>query len=123
MADQYQGGIGGGQRGMSEQGLSGQGMRRALDQDGCVLTCTVTDCGFNKAEECWAQQIQVGDQHPTCDTFTRSTQVQQSQQEGIVMACRVSECNFNDSQNCHARGITVSTHTEHADCLTFRPKM
>lgn len=114
----------GGQGGMMNQGgqTGGQGaMGQRLDQDGCVLTCTVADCSYNKGLECWAKEIQVGDSHPTCDTYTHDGNAQPTNTEGTVMTCKVSMCNFNDDMHCHARGITVDHHSQHADCITFRP--
>ncbi len=106
---------------MGGQGMMGGGMGRRLDQDGCVLTCTAADCAYNQELECYAQQIQVGDDHPTCDTYTHDAQAHPRQQEGVVAMCGVAQCNFNQEQECHARGITVEMHSRHADCATFRP--
>lgn len=96
--------------------MKGQDVR---DEDGAVLTCTVTACSFNNAMECWAPGIRIGDDHPRCDTFTHLV-VPTAPQESIVATCGVTDCDFNDARRCAARGITVSGHTEHADCLTFR---
>lgn len=95
---------------------------KMFSQDGCVLTCAVTQCSYNDAEECCAPDIQVGDDHPMCDTFTTSA-VQKTREESAVARCMVTDCNFNQGQDCHARGITVGTHSGHADCVTFRPEM
>ncbi len=92
----------------------------AMDKDGCVLTCTVGDCGYNRELECWAPEIIVGDDHPMCDTFTTEA-VGLGGSESLVMRCQVGECHFNESMHCHARGITVDRHSGHADCITFRP--
>jgi hypothetical protein len=97
--------------------MKGQDVRK---QDGAVLTCTVADCSFNRAMECWAPQISVGEGHPSCDTFTHLS-VQTAAQESIVAACGIAECDFNDDRHCAARGVTVSNHATHADCITFRP--
>jgi hypothetical protein len=110
---------------MSKQGgmQGGQQMQMGggLDKDGCVLTCTVADCCYNQDLECYAQQITVGDDHPTCDTYSPGPQKQTSDHEGYVMNCKVGQCHFNQSDECHARGITVDFHAHHADCVTFRP--
>ncbi|MHB9003556.1 MAG: DUF1540 domain-containing protein, partial [Coriobacteriia bacterium] len=37
-----------------------------------VVTCDVMECSYNKNECCCAPSIEVGDQHPACDTFTTS---------------------------------------------------
>lgn len=111
----------GGQGGMSEQGMKPGMTGMSLSQDGCVLTCTASDCSFNRGLECYAKQIAVGDDHPKCDTYTQDMMAQPSKTEGIVMSCGVTQCNFNDQQHCGARGITVEMHQQHADCATFRP--
>ncbi len=111
----------GGQGGQMS-GQMGGGMNKAsLDKDGCVLTCTVADCCYNENLECYAQQIEIGDSHPTCDTYTPGQQKQPSDHEGFVMDCKVQQCHFNQGEQCHARGITVDFHSQHADCVTFRP--
>ncbi len=96
------------------------GMGR-MDADGCVLTCTMSDCSYNADMECWAPQIQVGDSHPTCDTYTHDDTARRSQTESMVAMCGVGQCTFNEDMHCHARGITVGQHSQHADCVTFRP--
>jgi hypothetical protein len=96
---------------------------QSYSHDGCVLTCTAAECSYNEDLECHAQQIQVGDDHPTCDTYTTGQAMgfQKQQEESVVMMCKVAQCNFNTSDQCHARGITVDHHAQHADCVTFRP--
>jgi hypothetical protein len=96
-------------------------MQMLRDEDGCVLTCTAADCSYNRMLECLAPNIQVGDDHPTCDTFTHDQNVQRAQRESIVATCKVGQCTFNDQMECHAPGITVDHHSQHADCVTFRP--
>lgn len=95
---------------------------RFMAEDGVVLTCTVTDCSYNQAEECHADQIQVGGDHPTCDTFTNSGVVETSRAEGDVGSCDMTQCHFNSDSDCDAAGVTVSWHEQHADCMTFRPQ-
>lgn len=102
--------------------MGGRGsMGQRLDQDGCVLTCTAADCAYNKDIECYAPQIQVGDDHPRCDTYEKGSGREATSQEGFVAMCGVALCHFNASQKCQARGITVDMHSHHADCATFRP--
>lgn len=94
--------------------------RMMSEQPGPVLTCLQTDCSYNKSECCYAGGIEVGDKHPTCDTYThRPTSVSSSM--SAVDICNVSECYFNQSKECHAAGITVGTHSDHPDCFTMRP--
>jgi len=88
-----------------------------------VVTCTVTECSYNDQEKCCAPQIEVGDEHPQCDTFTTSGSVRAMQQEmSKVGACRVRQCSFNTQQQCEAPGITVTHHSNHADCTSYRPE-
>jgi hypothetical protein len=93
--------------------------RDVRDQNGAVLTCTVGDCSYNRELVCWAPSIKIGDDHPTCDTFTHLS-VKPGPMESIVGSCALTACDFNDSTHCTARGVTVSNHTAHADCITFR---
>lgn len=88
--------------------------------EGHVLTCTVTECSYNQNEVCYAPNIEVGDSHPTCDTFTTQSAQPVSQGMPDVSMCRVTQCQFNQNEDCMAPGITVAHHSEHADCLTFR---
>lgn len=96
-------------------------LRRIIDEQGPVLTCTVQDCSYNRSESCHAPGIEVGSEHPACDTYTIGP-ASISADEASVMGCKVEECEFNAEMNCHAAGITVSFHSAHADCITFRPK-
>lgn len=84
-----------------------------------VETCLVEQCTYNCREECCAPDIQVGGDHPLCDTFTTG-EVQPTDTMASVGGCDVTQCHFNDSMDCMAAGITVSNHAGHADCLTFR---
>lgn len=88
--------------------------------DAHVMTCLAEDCSFNCRDECCAPTVEVGEDHPRCDTFTTG-QVAIAPGEPLVQDCKVSECHYNDSMGCMAAGITMATHSGHADCLTFRP--
>lgn len=88
-----------------------------------VVTCTVMECSYNNEERCCAPQIEVGDQHPQCDTFTTSGASNAMEQEmSRVGTCHVQQCSFNMQQQCDAPGITVTHHTTHADCSSYRPR-
>jgi hypothetical protein len=87
--------------------------------DGAVLTCTVSDCGYNKELRCFAPSIAVGDDHPFCDTYTK-TVVPPAETEAFVSQCMTTMCDFNDAYHCSARGVTLDCHAGHADCATFR---
>ncbi|MDI6715911.1 MAG: DUF1540 domain-containing protein [Actinomycetota bacterium] len=87
---------------------------------GRVLTCTVNECSYNKNNVCHAPDINVGEMHPTCDTFTQEAVSPIAQGMPDVSVCNVTECRFNLNNDCTAPGITVAHHSEHADCLTYR---
>lgn len=89
-----------------------------------ILSCSVTECAYNKNSECHTMAITVGDvDHAECDTFYRS-----SNRGGVfdlvgaVGACKVEKCSFNKSLECSAPGINVAPHSGHADCKTFRER-
>jgi hypothetical protein len=90
-------------------------------QDGAVLTCTVDDCSYNRVLECCAPTIQIGEDHPRCDTYTRLQMLDLQESAAVVGKCGVMDCGFNEGSRCAARGITVDHHSTHADCATFRP--
>ena len=84
-----------------------------------VLTCTAQDCSYNCRDICCAPSIEVGEDHPACDTFTTGM-VQIGNEESPIQDCKVSDCHFNSSWACTASGVTMVTHSGHADCATFR---
>lgn len=84
-----------------------------------VLTCLAEDCSYNCRDECCAPKVEVGSDHPRCDTFTTG-QVPISTGEPPVQECDVEDCHFNHALACAAAGITMSNHAGHADCITYR---
>jgi hypothetical protein len=84
-----------------------------------VLTCLAEDCSYNCRDECCAPMVEVGEDHPACDTFTTG-EVQMREGEPTIADCKVSDCHYNGQMSCHAPGITLLTHSGHADCATFR---
>ncbi len=88
--------------------------------EGHVLTCMVMECTFNQQEVCHAPNINVGETHPSCDTFTTGNALPIPQGMPDVSVCNVTECKFNQSNDCMAPGITVAHHSGHADCFTYR---
>lgn len=87
-----------------------------------VVTCVVTECSYNQQERCCAANIEVGDSHPQCDTFTTMGGVQSMEQDmSKVGACHVMQCALNQEHQCQAPGITVAHHGDHADCGSYRP--
>lgn len=91
-----------------------------MQEEARVLTCHAIDCSYNCATECCAPQIEVGDSHPMCDTYTRNPQVDIQTGEPPVGACKVTQCHYNQEMDCSASGITLTVHSGHADCATFR---
>jgi hypothetical protein len=89
--------------------------------EGEVLTCQVMECSYNDREICHADEISVGGNHATCDTFTTAGVANRQDDMGSVARCDILQCSFNDQQACNASGITVGHHESHADCLTYRP--
>lgn len=84
-----------------------------------VLTCLADDCSYNCRDVCCAPAIEVGAEHPACDTFTTGA-VQVREGEPGVQDCKVMDCHFNSSESCNAAGVTMIMHSGHADCATYR---
>lgn len=84
-----------------------------------VSRCEVTNCFYNNNKACHAPAINVGGDHPACDTYIAQPKHIARQEMGMVGACHVSECKHNAQLMCQARAIDVSEHSGHADCATF----
>lgn len=84
-----------------------------------VMTCLAEDCSYNCRDECCAPMIEVGAEHPACDTYTTGAVIES---DGVppVQECKVGDCHFNNATHCTAGGITMITHSGHADCVTYR---
>lgn len=87
-----------------------------------VNQCKVESCFYNRELACHAPAINVGGEHPMCDTFLSTGKHIARDGNSAVGACHVDECNFNKNLTCHADGILVAFHNDHADCETFTPK-
>jgi hypothetical protein len=87
--------------------------------DAHVLTCHVSSCSYNCADECCAPAISVGDDHPRCDMYT-TREVRLAEHSGRVTKCHVCDCHFHEIDECHAPGVTLGAHLDHADCMTYR---
>jgi hypothetical protein len=87
-----------------------------------VLSCSVSECAYNKKRECHALGIKVGSDHAMCDTFSREASMVGEEPMPSVTKCNVDICRFNMNLDCMAPGITVANHSDHADCFTFVPK-
>ena len=84
-----------------------------------VSRCAATNCFYNTNSSCHAPAINVGSDHPACDTFIAEPRHIGRKDTGMVGACHVAECRYNAELVCTAKGITVSEHSGHADCATF----
>lgn len=84
-----------------------------------VVTCLAEDCSWNCRDECCAPAVEIGDEHPSCDTFTTGAVIPANDMAG-VQDCKVSDCHFNHMMACGAKGITLGQHQDHADCMTYR---
>lgn len=86
-----------------------------------IIDCNVTNCVYNKNNQCHAFAITIGDDEPHCDTFCKS-QVKGGINEitGKVGACKVTDCIYNKSFECNAPGIHVSLNHGNPDCTTFK---
>lgn len=89
-----------------------------------ISKCDVTECSYNRKNECHAMAITVGGLHPICDTFYKS-----NNKGGVadmiagVGACKIETCKFNKSLECSAAGINIGHHSDHADCMTFSSRV
>ncbi len=84
-----------------------------------VMTCLAEACSWNCEDQCCAPSIEVGADHPQCDTFTTEPREPQDVMAS-VSDCKVADCHFNHEMSCGAAGITLGVHSDHADCMTFR---
>ncbi|MHB9024685.1 MAG: DUF1540 domain-containing protein [Armatimonadota bacterium] len=87
-----------------------------------VTECQVDSCFYNREKQCHAPAINVGSDHPECDTFIPKGEHISRQGNGMVGACHVAQCRHNNDLTCQASGITVAYHESHADCGTFDPR-
>lgn len=88
---------------------------------GSVVTCTVDECAYNAQKACTASDIEVAQDHPMCETFTKSEASKPKSENGShVAGCASTDCKFNEQKKCEAPGITVTHHADHADCGSYR---
>ena len=90
-----------------------------MQSEAHVMTCLAETCSWNCDDQCCAPSIEVGADHPQCDTFT-TAHAEPLDVMASVMDCKVTGCHFNHDMACGATGITLGTHSGHADCMTFR---
>ena len=90
-----------------------------MQSDSHVMTCLAESCSWNCREECCAPSIEIGADHPRCDTYTTGM-VLPADEMASIQDCKVADCHFNHDMACGAAGITLSIHSEHADCMTYR---
>ena len=87
-----------------------------------VVRCVAEQCFYNREQMCHAPAINVGGDHPQCDTFSQQKQHINRQETALVGACHVLLCQHNTDMVCQASSITVANHADHADCSTFQTK-
>jgi len=88
-----------------------------------VSSCDMEDCFFNKGQTCHAPAINVGGDHPLCDTFiNNSRHGGDMDRAAMVGACKVSNCTHNTELCCGAPTIRVGPHRSHGDCQTFEAR-
>lgn len=86
-----------------------------------VKKCDVTECCYNRSMQCHAAAIQVGDDKPLCDTFTRgNNECGVENTIANVGACKVNQCAFNNKLECTAPGINVGHRGNSVECLTYK---
>ncbi|MHB9024827.1 MAG: DUF1540 domain-containing protein [Armatimonadota bacterium] len=94
----------------------------AMNEMPPVARCEVEECFYNRESACHAPAINVGGDHPICDTFITLQDHIARQATSSVGACHVNQCRFNTDLTCHASAIEVAHHANHADCNTFQPR-
>jgi hypothetical protein len=87
-----------------------------------VMRCEVDKCFYNRELQCHAPAINVGGEHPNCDTFIPQMTHINRMETSNVGACHVNQCKYNKDLTCSAAGIVVAHHADHADCDTFEPQ-
>jgi hypothetical protein len=84
-----------------------------------VAKCDVDNCFYNRDLQCHAPAINIGGEHPNCDTFISTNNHIGLADLSTVGACHVNQCRFNADLTCQASSVVVGHHADHADCCTF----
>lgn len=86
-----------------------------------VETCTISQCAYNKNDQCHARAITIGDgTHPGCDTsYLGAPFHTRANSMAGVGACKVAICKFNNDLECGADSIAVSMQEGTIQCRTF----
>lgn len=88
-----------------------------------VKKCTVSQCFYNKDNECCARAVLIGSSEPKCETFIESHQHTKHPGQAEVGACHIENCQYNQSMCCHACGdIEIGFSNNQAWCNTFESK-
>lgn len=88
-----------------------------------ISMCDMTECFYNTKKVCHAPAINIGSDHPLCDTFMKGGMHGGAMDmTGSVGACKVDHCRHNTSFLCSAQSIKVGHHGSHADCKTYAPR-
>jgi hypothetical protein len=91
-----------------------------------VLSCDMTDCDYNRNEQCHAMAVTIGDSdNPMCDTFWvtegKKAKAGDPKQSGRIGACRMSQCIYNERLQCMSGSITVGQKEQNPMCRTYNP--
>ncbi len=85
-----------------------------------VSKCDVAECFYNAKNICHAPAINVGRDHPACDTYIKDSRHGGAiDMTGSVGACKIGHCRYNKDLICSAQSINVGHHENHADCKTY----
>ncbi len=87
-----------------------------------VRSCTVTGCAFNRALDCTANGVTIGEAaHPRCLSSVAGAQASRGECiKAGVGACKMNGCTHNRQLCCEARGVNVGIRDGRATCMTYR---
>lgn len=100
------------------------------------ISCTVTNCFFNKRHGCTAPAIKVDgkkafeSRNTSCNTFVEQKPGIKSStadpQKNAMIECEATKCVFNNNEQCEASDILINgknaERPEETCCSTFRPQ-
>lgn len=88
-----------------------------------VKKCTVTQCFYNRNNECNAHSILVGSDEPVCETYMESSNHTGKTGQSEVGACHIGQCEYNNNMFCHAcSDIEVVMNQNKAWCNTYEQR-
>jgi len=88
-----------------------------------IAKCNMSVCMYNQKGMCHTPGITVGP-HAECNTYNYAkSKGGFDEVSGAIGACAAADCKFNEQFECRAPNIDVSSHSVHADCKTFSPRI